>query len=68
MPWWRFLLFNAIGAALWVGAWVFIAVYFSAHAAAAAQFANNLVFAAVAIGLIVLLAGLAVRRLRRDRG
>src|SRR5215510_5730767 len=68
MPWWRFLLFNAIGAALWVGAWVFIAVYFSAHTAAAAQFANNLVFAAVAIGLIVLLASLGVRRLRRDRG
>jgi membrane protein DedA with SNARE-associated domain len=66
MPWWRFLLFNAIGAALWVGAWVFIAVYFSAHTAAATQFANNLVFAAVAIGLIILLASLAVRRLRRD--
>jgi VTT domain len=46
MSWWRFLLFNAIGAALWVGAWVFIAVYFSEHAAATAQFANNLVFAA----------------------
>src|SRR5262245_26377061 len=30
MSWWRFLLFNAIGAALWVGAWVFIAIYFSA--------------------------------------
>ena len=68
MPWWRFLLFNAIGAALWVGAWVFIAIYFSAHTAAAAQFANNLVFAAAAIGLIILLASLVVRRLRRDRG
>src|SRR5262245_22755540 len=33
MSWWRFLLFNAIGAALWVGAWVFIAIYFSAHTA-----------------------------------
>jgi membrane protein DedA with SNARE-associated domain len=21
MPWWRFLVFNALGAALWVGAW-----------------------------------------------
>ncbi|MGB7456843.1 MAG: DedA family protein [Pseudolabrys sp.] len=67
MSWWRFLLFNAIGAALWVGAWVFI-VYFSAHTAAAAQFANNLVFAAGGIGLIVLLAILVVRRLRRDDG
>jgi membrane protein DedA with SNARE-associated domain len=67
MSWWRFLLFNAIGAALWVGAWVFI-VYFSAHTAAAAQFANNLVFADGGIGLIVLLAILVVRRLRRDDG
>jgi hypothetical protein len=46
---------------------VFI-VYFSAHTAAAAQFANNLVFAAGGIGLIVLLAILVVRRLRRDDG
>ena len=60
-------MFNAIGAALWVGSWVFI-VYFSAHTAAAAQFANNLVFAAAGIGLIVLLAILVVRRLRRDDG
>ena len=67
MSWWRFLLFNAIGAALWVGAWVFI-VYFSAHTAAAAQVANNLVFAAAAMGLIILLASLIVRRLRRDGG
>jgi membrane protein DedA with SNARE-associated domain len=66
--WWRFLLFNAIGAALWVGAWVFIAVYFSAHAAATAQFANNLVFAAAALGLVILLVSLVVRRLRRDLG
>ena len=66
MSWWRFLLFNAIGAALWVGAWVFIAIFFSAYTAAVALFANNLVFAAAAIGLIILLASLVVRRLRRD--
>jgi membrane protein DedA with SNARE-associated domain len=68
MSWWRFLLFNAIGAALWVGAWVFIAVYFSAHTAATAQFANNLVFVAAAIGLVILLVSVVVRRLRRDPG
>ena len=27
MPWWRFLLFNALGAALWVGAWGMGAYY-----------------------------------------
>jgi len=68
MSWWRFLLFNAIGAALWVGAWMSIAVYFSAHAAATAQFANNLVFAAAALGLVILLVSLVVRRFRRDLG
>src|SRR5262245_11901535 len=62
MSWWRFLLLNAIGAALWVGVWVCIAIFFSAHTAAAAQFANNLVFAAAAIGLIILLVILVVRR------
>lgn len=66
MSWWRFLLFNAIGASLWVGAWVFIATYFSAHAAATAHFANKLIFAAVALGLVILLVRLVVRRLRRD--
>src|SRR5262245_49391502 len=68
MSWWRFLLFNAIWAALCVEAWVFIAIYFSAHTAAAAQFANNLVFVAAAIGLIILLASLVIRRLHRDGG
>jgi membrane protein DedA with SNARE-associated domain len=64
MSWWRFLLFHAIGAALWVGAWVFIAVYFSPHAAATAQFANNPVFAATSLVLV----SLVIRRLRRDLG
>jgi len=47
---------------------VFIAVYFSAHAAATAQFANNLVFAAALLGLVILLVSLVVRRFRRDLG
>jgi membrane protein DedA with SNARE-associated domain len=67
MPWGRFLLFNAIGAAMWVGVWVSI-VYFSAHTVAAAQFANNIVFTVAAIGLIVLVVSLVVRRLRRNGG
>jgi len=69
MSWWRFLLFNAIGAALWVGVvWVFIAIYFSAHTAAAAQVANNLVFAVAAIGLVILLVSVVVRRLHHSGG
>jgi membrane protein DedA with SNARE-associated domain len=67
MPWWRFLLFNAIGAALWVGVWVSV-VYFSAHTMAAAEFANNVVFTAVGIGVLILVVSLVVRRLRRKDG
>lgn len=67
MPWWRFLLFNAIGAAMWVGVWVSV-VYFSAHTMAAAEFANNVVFTAVGIGVLILVVSLVVRRLRRKDG
>lgn len=28
MPWWRFLIFNCIGAALWVGCWSTLAYWF----------------------------------------
>jgi len=65
MSWWRFLVFNAIGAALWVGTWVFIATYFSGHAARLAHNAQAVV-AVAGIGLIILLVSLFVRRLRRD--
>jgi membrane protein DedA with SNARE-associated domain len=65
MSWWRFLLFNAIGAALWVGTWVFIATYFSGHAARLAH-NTQAVVAIAGIGLIILLVSLFVRRLRRD--
>jgi LPXTG-motif cell wall-anchored protein len=65
MPWWRFLLFNAIGAALWVGAWVFIATYFSGHTARLAH-KTQAVVAIAGIGLIILLVSLFVRRRRRD--
>ena len=33
MHWWTFLLFNAIGAALWVSAWTLGSYYLGAHAA-----------------------------------
>ena len=31
MPWWRFALFDAVGAALWVVVWVFATAYLSEH-------------------------------------
>ena len=51
---------NALGAALWIGTWVSIA-YFSAHTVAAAHFANNVVFTAAAMGLIIVLISFVVR-------
>ncbi|MEM7169772.1 MAG: DedA family protein [Pseudomonadota bacterium] len=31
MPWWRFLLFNALGAAMWVGVWGLGSFWFGEH-------------------------------------
>jgi membrane protein DedA with SNARE-associated domain len=64
MSWWRFLLFNAIGAALWVAVWVFAATYFTEHTAVIARLAHHKAVAIVlAIVCIVLLVSLLVRRL-----
>src|SRR4029453_15715066 len=46
------LLFHAIGAALWVGAWVFIATYFSGHTARLAH-NTQAVVAIAGIGLVI---------------
>jgi membrane protein DedA with SNARE-associated domain len=31
LPWWRFVLFDALGSALWVMVWVFVPAFFSQH-------------------------------------
>ena len=65
MSWWRFLLFNAIGAALWVTVWVFAATYFTEHSAFVARLVQHRVVAIVlGIICIVLVVSLFVRRLR----
>jgi membrane protein DedA with SNARE-associated domain len=67
MPWWRFLLFNALGAALWVAVWVFAAAYFSRYLAAIGQLTHQTGFlaAVLGIGALIVLLTLLVRRLRR---
>jgi membrane protein DedA with SNARE-associated domain len=67
MPWWRFLVFNALGAALWVSVWVFAATYFSRYLAVVGQLAHHtdLVAMALGIGALIVLLTLFVRRLRR---
>ncbi|MFI9721909.1 DedA family protein [Streptomyces sp. NPDC052396] len=68
MPWRRFLVFNALGAALWVGAWVTLGYFAGQHL--------NTLYPAIEryelylLGALVLLvAGLVARhRYRRRRG
>ena len=65
MSWWRFLLFNAIGAALWVAVWVFAATYFTVFTAFIARLAhNNAIVIALVIICLVLAVSFLVRRLR----
>lgn len=66
MPWWRFALLDAVGAALWVMVWVFAPAYFSEHLAIIIVLAHHtkvVVSVLVAAGLALVL-GYFIRRLR----
>ena len=66
MSWWRFALFDAVGAALWVMVWVFAPAYFSEHLTviiALAHHAKVVVSVLVAAGLTMVL-GYFIRRVR----
>ena len=70
MSWWRFALFDAVGAALWVSVWVFLPAYFSEHLAFIVTLAHHkivVVSVLIAIGL-VLAVGLFIRHLREANG
>jgi len=66
MNWWRFLLFNALGAALWVVTWVLGAYYLGEHASSIAGLARHVGVIGGVLAAAVLLAALVVllRRLR----
>ena len=66
MNWWRFLLFNGLGAALWVVTWVLGAYYLGEHASSIAGLARHVGVIGGVLAAAVLLAALAVllRRLR----
>jgi membrane protein DedA with SNARE-associated domain len=67
MGWRRFLAFNALGAALWVGAWVTLGYFAGSHLDTlypAIQRYELYVIAAVAVAVVVLVA----RHLHRRRG
>jgi membrane protein DedA with SNARE-associated domain len=64
MEWFRFLLFNAIGGALWVGVWVLGSFYLSEHRSMIAQKAHEIgIFGSVLVVLAIALAVL-VKRVR----
>jgi len=66
MSWWRFVLLDAVGAALWVMVWVFAPAYFSEHLTFIIGLAHHTKVVAsflLAAGLILVL-GLFIRRLR----
>jgi membrane protein DedA with SNARE-associated domain len=66
MHWLRFLIFNAIGAALWVGTWVSLG-YFAGNHIGTIYHYINLYSYYVLIVLVVLILGFIVWRLRRRR-
>jgi membrane protein DedA with SNARE-associated domain len=67
MNWWRFLLFNALGGALWVATWVLGAYYLGEHMSDITRLAHHVGVAGGMLAAAVLLFGLVVlvRRLRR---
>jgi len=58
MAWGRFLTFNALGAALWVGLWVLGAYFLGEHLSAFTRLAHHVGLVAGAIVAVALLIGL----------
>jgi membrane protein DedA with SNARE-associated domain len=66
MPWPRFLVFNALGAALWVGTWISVGYFAGSHIETIYNTVNR--YALYFLGaLVVLIVALVVRRYRRRR-
>lgn len=67
MPWRRFLAFNALGAALWVGVWVGLGYFAGQHLETLyPAVERSEVYLLVAVGVVV--AVLIARRVHRRRG
>ena len=66
MHWLRFLIFNAVGAALWVGTWVSVG-YFAGNHIGTIYHYINLYSYYVLVALVVLILGYVTWHLRRRR-
>ena len=66
MSWWRFVLFDAVGAALWVMVWVFAPAYFGEHLTFIISMAHHtkVVASFLLAATFILVLGLFIRRLR----
>jgi membrane protein DedA with SNARE-associated domain len=66
MRWWRFAVFNALGAALWVGTWVSLGYLAGNHINTIYHYITNYSYYALIV-VAVLLTGYIVRRVLRRR-
>ena len=70
MSWWRFVLFDTVGAALWVTVWVFLPAYFSEHLAFIVTLAHHKIVVVsflIAVGLSLAVA-FFIQRMREASG
>ena len=68
MNWWRFLLFNALGGALWVATWVLGSYYLGEHASSIAGLARHVGVVGGMLVAGVLLVPIVVLLRRRRHG
>jgi membrane protein DedA with SNARE-associated domain len=66
MDWWRFLLFNALGCALWVLTWGLTGFYLGEHVSNITKFARSFGLLG-AIIVAVLVTGAIIYAFRRER-
>ena len=67
MRWLRFLIFNALGAALWVGTWVSIGYLAGSHIGSIYSYITRYSYYALIVAGVVILALVARHMLRRRR-
>jgi membrane protein DedA with SNARE-associated domain len=67
MDWRRFVLFEALGAALWVAVWMLFGVYIGEHATVLLGIARRFWPAALAVAGLALVGALVFRARARQR-
>jgi membrane protein DedA with SNARE-associated domain len=67
MGWWRFLAFNALGAALWVSAWGFGVYYFGQHLGHIAARLHDFHYVIGLTAFALIVAAIALHARRRHR-